>query len=135
MNSTRSIYLKCLNNRELLFAIKCINNKNDEIPLFLIVTKINILVSWFLNNLNSYIAITTSKIGFNNNWISLQWIKYFERYSRRGQVGSRRLLLMNNYGSHDIYEFLKYCEEYNIISLTFPSHIIYLLQLLNMCVF
>ena len=133
VDPTRSIYLKYPNNRELLSAIKCINGEGGEIPSFLIVTGINILAPWFFNDLDPHVEVTTSETGFNNNWISLQWIKHFERYSRRGQVGSRRLLLMNGYGSHDIYEFLEYCEEYNIIPLTFPSHTIHLLQPLDVC--
>ena len=40
---TWSIYLKYLNNRELLSVIKCINGDGGEISLFLIVTGINIL--------------------------------------------------------------------------------------------
>ena len=135
MNSTRTIYLKCLNNRELLSIIECINNAGREIPPFLVVIGINILAPWFINNLNPHVIVITSEIGFDNNWISLQWIKYFERYSRREQVDSRRLLLMNSYKSHDTYEFLKYYEKHNIISLLFPSYIIYLLQSLNVCVF
>lgn len=135
VDSTRSVYLKCPNNRELLSAIECINGAEGEIPPFLIVTGTNILASWFVNDMDPNVAVTISETGFNNDWISLQWIEYFERYSRRGQVDSRRLLLMDGYGSHDTYEFLEYCEKHNIISLTFSSHITYLLQPLDVYVF
>ena len=135
VDPTRTVYLKCPNNRELLSAIECINAAGGEIPPFLIVTGTNILAPWFVNDLDPHVAVTTSETGFNNDWISLQWIKHFERYSRRGQVGSRRLLLMDGYGSHDTFEFLEYCEKYNIIPLTFPSYTTYLLQPLDVCVF
>ena len=135
VDPTRTVYLKCPNNRELLSAIECINGTGGEIPPFLIVTGTNILAPWFINDLDPHVAVTTSETGFNNDWISLQWIKHFERYSRRGQVGSKRLLLMDGYGSHDTYEFLKYCEDYDIIPLTFPSHTTHLLQPLDVCVF
>lgn len=79
--------------------------------------------------------MSTSETGFNNDWISLQWIKHFERYSRRGQQGSWRLLIMDGFGSHDTREFLGYCEEYKIIPFTFPSHTTHLLQPLDVCVF
>lgn len=42
---------------------------------------------------------------------------------------------MDGYGTHDTYEFLEYCEEYNIIPLTFPSHTTHSLQPLDVCVF
>ena len=135
VDPTRTVYLKCPNNRELLSAIECINGEGREIPPFLIVTGTNILAPWFVNDLDPHVAVTTSETGFNNDWISLQWIKHFERYSRRRQVGSRRLLIMDGYGSYDTYEFLHYCEEYNIIPLTFLSHTIYLLQPLDVCIF
>ena len=144
VNPTRSIYLTCptnrellsaTHNRELLCAIECINGESGEIPLFLIVTETNILALWFINNLDPHVAVTTSETGFNNDWISLQWIEHFERYSRCRQVDSRRLLLMDGYKSHDTCELLKYCEEHNIIPLTFLSHTTYLLQLHNVCLF
>ena len=42
---------------------------------------------------------------------------------------------MDGYGSHDTYEFLEYCEHYNIIPFTFPSHTTHLLQPLDVCIF
>ena len=34
---------------------------------------------------------------------------------------------MDGFGSHDIFEFLEYCEFHNIIPFIFPSHTTYLL--------
>jgi hypothetical protein len=131
----RTVYSKCPNNRELLSAIECINGTGRDIPPFLIVTGTNILAPWFVNDLHSNIAVTTSETGFNNDWISLQWIKHFEQFSRRGQRGKWRLLIMDGFGSHDTFEFLEYCEFHNIIPFTFPSHTTHLLQPLDVCVF
>ena len=39
----RTMYSKYLNNRELISILKCINSVESEIPLFLILTGINIL--------------------------------------------------------------------------------------------
>lgn len=135
VDPTRAVYSKCPNNRELLSAIECINGAGGEIPPFLIVTGTNILAPWFINDLDPNVAVTTSESGFNNDWISLQWIKHFERFSRRGQQGAWRILIMDGYGSHDTCEFLEYCEEHNIIPFTFPSHTTHLLQPLDVCVF
>jgi hypothetical protein len=135
VDPTRTIYSKCPNNRELLTAVECINGNGGEIPPFLVVTGTNILAPWFANDLDPHVAVTTSESGFCNDWISLQWIKHFERYSRRGQQGKWRMLIMDGYGSHDTFEFLEYCEYYNIIPFTFPSHSTHLLQPLDVCVF
>ena len=115
IDPTRTVYSKCPNNRELLSVIECINSGGRDIPPFLILTGTNILALWFVNDLHSNIAVTTSEIGFNNNWISLQWIKHFEQFSQRGQRGKWRLLIIDGFGSHDIFEFLEYCEFHNII--------------------
>lgn len=54
VDSTRTVYLKCPNNRELLLAIE-------------IITGTNILTPWFVNGLDPHVAVTNSEIGFNNN--------------------------------------------------------------------
>ena len=135
IDPTRTVYSKCPNNRELVSAIECINGGGRDIPPFLILTGTNILAPWFVNDLHSNIAVTTSETGFNNDWISLQWIKHFETFSRRGQRGKWRLLIMDGFGSHDTFEFLEYCEYHNIIPFTFPSHTTHLLQPLDVCIF
>ena len=100
VDPTRIIYSKCLNNCELLLVFKCINGARHKIPPFLIVTETNILAPWFANDLDPNVDVLISETGFNNNWILLQWIKHFERFSQSGQRGSRRLLIMDGYGSH-----------------------------------
>ena len=42
---------------------------------------------------------------------------------------------MNDFGFHDTREFLRYCEEYKIISFIFSSHITHLLQPLDVYIF
>ena len=79
VDSTRTIYNKYLNNREFLSVIECINDSGGEILSNLIVIEINILTLWFVNDLNPNVVVTTAEIGFNNDWISLQWIKHIEQ--------------------------------------------------------
>lgn len=67
VDSTRTVHLKCLNDREPLSAIECINAAGCEIPPLLIITGTNILAPWFVNDLDPHVAVTTSEIGFNND--------------------------------------------------------------------
>lgn len=67
VDSTRTVYLKCPNIRELLLAIECINAEGCESPLFLIITGTNILTPWFVIGLNPHVAVTNSEIGLNND--------------------------------------------------------------------
>ena len=44
--------------------IECINGTREEIPLFLIVTRTNILALWFVKDLDLNVAVTTSETSF-----------------------------------------------------------------------
>lgn len=81
------------------------------------------------------VVITVSDTGFNNDWISLQWIQHFEKFSARKQQKAWRLLLLDSFGSHHIYEVVKFCENHKIIPFNMPSHTTHLLQPLNVGVF
>ena len=101
----------------------------------LITSGVNILAPWFFNDLADDLLVTTSESGNADNWISLQWIKHFDRFSARSQQGVYRLLIMDGYGSHHTKEFLEFCEEKRIITLALPSHTTHLLQPLDIYVF
>ena len=131
----RRIYSKCPDNRESLTAMECINGVGRDIPPMLILTGIQQLAPWFNNDLDDDIAITTAETGYTNDWISLQWVKHFEKYSAKRQQGAWRLLLMDGHGSHHTYEFLKFCEDHKIKAVGMPPHTTHLLQPLDVCVF
>ena len=122
MDPTRRAYLKNPENRESLSAVECINGVGQDIPPMLIISGANILAPWFFNDLADDLLVTTSESGNADDWISLRWIKHFDRFSARCQQGVYRLLIMDGYGSHHIKEFLDFCEEKRIITLALPSH-------------
>ena len=79
----QKIYSKCPDNRESLTAIECINSVGKNILPMLILTWIQQLTPWFNNDLDDDIAITTAETRYTNDWISLQWVKHFEKYSAK----------------------------------------------------
>ena len=117
----RRIYSKCPDNRESLTGIECINGVGGNIPPMLILTGIQ-LAPWFNNDMDDNIAVTTTETGYTNDWISLQWVKHFEKYSAKTQQGAWRLLLIDGHRSHHIYEFLKFCEDHKIKAVGMPPH-------------
>ena len=131
----RKIYSKRPDNWESLTAMECINGDGGDIPPLLFLTAIQQLAPWYNNDLDSEIATTVSETGFTNDWISLMWVKHFEKFSAIKQQGAWRLLLMDGHGSHHTYEFLKYYEEHKIKVLDMPSHTTHLLQPLDVGVF
>lgn len=135
MDPERRAYSKNPENRQSLSVVECINGAGQDIPPMLIIAGVNILAPWFNNDLAGDILLTVSDSGYADDWISLQWIKHFDKFSARRQQGVWRLLLMDGYGSHHTKEFLEYCEEKRIIPLALPSHTTHLLQPLDVCVF
>ena len=89
MDLNRRAYSMNPDNRESLTSIECINGVGGDIPPFLILTGIQLLGAFFLNDLDDNIAMTTADTGYNCDWISLQWIKHFEntRRNRRKEHG------------------------------------------------
>ena len=135
MDILRRIYFRCPDNRESLTAMECINRIGGDIPPILIVTGIQQLAPWFNNDLSDDIAVTTAETEYTNDWISLKWMKHFEKYFTRKQQGAYRLLLLDSHGSHHIDEFLKFCEDHKIKPVGMPPHTTHLLQPLDVCVF
>lgn len=68
----RRIYSAEPENREPLTDIKCINGVGGEILPFLILTGVQLLVSFFTNNLHDNRVIMNINTVFNNDYISLQ---------------------------------------------------------------
>lgn len=88
--------------------MECINGVGRDIPPMLILTGTQQLAPWFINDLDDNIAVTTTETRFPNDWILLQWVEHFEKFSAIHQKSAWHLLLMDGYGSHHTYVFLRY---------------------------
>jgi hypothetical protein len=75
--------------------------------------------------------VTTSDSGYINDEISLAVIKHIDKHSAPRQIGSKRLLLLNNHECHLSVAFLEYAEAQNIILFALPPHTTYFLQPLD----
>ena len=131
----RRIYSKCLDNRESFRAIECINGIRRDIPPIVILTSTQQLAPWFNNGLDDYIAVNTDETIYTNDWISLPWVKYFEKHSAKRQQDKWHLLLMHDHGSHHEYEILNFCEDHKIKEVGIRPDITHLLQSLHVCCF
>jgi hypothetical protein len=86
------------------------------------------MANWYqLRELDKDTVIGTSPTGYLNDKLSMAWIQHFETHTRKGTVGSKRLLLMDGYGSYCIQEFIQYCDD-NGIPFSFPPYSTHLLQ-------
>jgi hypothetical protein len=81
------------------------------------------------------VLVAVSDTGYSNDELGLEWLRHFERYSARRQVGIYRLLLLDGYGSHCTMEFITFCDEHKIVPFCLPPHSTHLLQPLDVVVF
>jgi hypothetical protein len=101
------------------------------IPPFIIIKGKEFNQTWFFQGLPSTWTFSVSGNGWTTDKIGLQWIHHFERHTRSKSIGSKRLLILDNHGSHTTPEFRSFCEDNNIILLWMPPHSSHLLQPLD----
>ncbi len=77
------------------------------------------------------IAVTDN--GWFNDLKVMNYIKHFDRYTEL--IGDYRLLVLDGYGSHVIFQFRKYAYDSKIILLYLPAYTTHKLQLLNVGIF
>jgi len=85
-------------------------------PPFLILKGKEFNQAWF-QGLPSTWVIAVSSNGWTTNQLGLQWIQHFEKHTRSKTIGSKRLLILDNYKSYISLEFRSFCKESNIILL------------------
>ncbi len=122
--------------RDLVSDVKAISAEREKILLMLIILEINILNKWAQeNDLNNDLLLATTEFEYSNDEKIFDWLKHFDFHSRKTQVEAHRLLIMNNYEYHLIYEFLQYIEFHNIVIFTLSSHSTHVTQSLNVRIF
>ncbi|KJZ69758.1 hypothetical protein HIM_10841 [Hirsutella minnesotensis 3608] len=132
----RAHYFSLPTNRESATAVEAISATGRVIPVFLILSGTMHMANWYrLEELDKDTVIGTSPTGYSNDELSMAWIQHFEAYTKKGAVGSKRLLLMDGYGSHCTREFIQYCDDSSIVPFGFPPHSTHLLQPLDVVMF
>ncbi len=100
----------------------------STIPPFLVFKGKELNHTWFHQGLPSTWAFTVSPNGWTTDQIGFQWIQHFEKHTRQKTVGSKRLLVLDNHGSHTTPQFRTFCKDNSIILLWMPPHSSHMLQ-------
>ncbi len=132
----RQPYTGSSSNRELVTVVEAISAGGKTIlPMVILAGKCH-MACWCSNTgIKDDTLFAVSDSGFSNDQLSYQWVKHFDLFSARTQVGVHHLLLLDGYGSHFTYKFLTHCEDANIIPFCLPPHTTHFLQPLNITVF
>ncbi len=87
------------------------------------------------NDLNDDLLLVTTEFKYLNDEKIFDWLKHFDFHSRKIQIEAHRFLIMNNYESHLIYEFLQYVKFHNIMIFILLLHSTHVTQSLNVRIF
>lgn len=117
-------------NTEWVTLIQGACADGSTIPPFVVFKGKEFNQAWF-EGLPPTWSFTVSSNGWTTNEIGLQWIQHFEKHTRTKTVGSKRLLILDNHGSHTTPEFRAFCEDKAIVLLWMPPHSSHLLQPLD----
>lgn len=123
-------------NREWATAIACISGDGSDVPPFLLVKGAYHLANWYSEGgLPDFWAIKPTSNGWTNNETGLDWIKHFDKHTRRRTKGSHRMLMLDGHGSHQSVEFEAYCKDHNIVPICLPPHSSHITQPLDVGLF
>ena len=131
----RAHYFALPENRESATAIESISAAGVVIPAFLLLTGQVHVAHWYGRKLHPDTALRPCETGYSNDEISLEWLQHFDRHSRKSQVSSKRLLIVDGHGSHHTRQFIQYCDDHGIVPFGMPPHLTHLLQPLDVVCF
>jgi hypothetical protein len=116
-------------------VIKGIKAAGWAIPPFTIFAGQHHLSAWYEEGIPRHWAIAVSGNGWTTNKHGVEWLKHFIKHTEDRVVGARWLLILDGHESHQSLEFGELCKENNIHTLRMPSHLLHLLQPLDVVCF
>ena len=118
-------------NTEWVTVIQGACTDGSVTPPFFILTGKVLCHSWFSLGLPSTWTFTTSANGWTTDCIGLQWLQFFIKHTEGKTVGAKRLLILDNHGSHTTPQFRQLAKDNNILLLFMPPHSSHILQPLD----
>ena len=123
-------------NCNYIILIECISANSYALSSFLIVANKHLLNKWTLKNIiKDDTVFAANESEYSNNELAIKWIKYFNKYTECCHLNIWKILVINDYSSHIIYEFFNYVIEYKICLFMFPAHLTHITQFLDVEVF
>ena len=75
--------------------------------------------------------LAVSPTGYSNDQLAYAWLEHFDTHSSRYQKGEWRVLILDGFGSHFIYEFWLYSQQKKIALFVLPPHSTHITQPLD----
>lgn len=122
-------------NRTLVTVFEAISASGKKTPAFVILPGQLIRIKHLTNSLDDGTILATSPNGYTDDQISLEWFDHWEQHSRPYNHEEKRLLLLDNHGSHCTVEFFQRCVAANVILFLLPPHSTHYCQPLDVGIF
>jgi hypothetical protein len=125
-------------DRELITMVETVSADGDVLPPLAILQSKSpkLMEDWVKNTtLPGEYCLDTSESAYINDEIALKWIRHFDKWSKKRQIGEWRLLLLDGHNSHHTFEFLSYARDNKILLYFLIPHCSQLLQPLDVAVF
>ena len=123
-------------NRESCTLIECVSDDGWVLSPFIILSAKVHLEKWYTNTqVPDNYSVALSDTGYNNDEISIEWMKHFEKSTCARQKGVHRLLIFDGFGSHGTHELIEFCDKHAIVLFSLPPHTSHNLQPLDVGVF
>lgn len=121
--------------RTLVTVIETISGTGQTVPPFIILPGKQLAVKHLNNCLEPATVLATSPSGYIDDQLALDWVDHWEKHTRPADPSERRMLVMDNHGSHCTIEFHQRCLKANVELFLLAPHATHILQPLDVGIF
>jgi len=132
----KELYTVSLENWKSVTVIEtAIADGREPLPPFVIAPSQKIMDSWILEKLIGTEHIACTPTGYTNNEIIMQYLNHLIKHSKARLNKPWKILLLNGHESHHYKPFQLKAVEHYIKLFYFPSHLMHILQPLDVGIF
>ncbi|KAJ5981989.1 hypothetical protein N7451_012089, partial [Penicillium sp. IBT 35674x] len=115
--------LASIDRGQIVTSIECVAADGWSMVPYLIFRGRTHMEDWFRDNpgLDQRYNIQVSPTGWSSDLIALEWLHIFHD-STKNRTNDKRVLFFDGHGSHLTFEFLEFCDQKRIISISFRPH-------------
>jgi hypothetical protein len=127
------IYMPDADERTYITVVERVQADGSSIPPMVIQQGSVFIERFFPDGLQDNVLMGLSS-GYNNDELSLDWLKHYDRFTKDRRHGVYRLLIFDGFSSL-LIDFIQYCWDHSIVPLCLPAHATHLMQPLDVVVF
>jgi hypothetical protein len=104
-NTSERLYLPDPDNRESITSVETICADGSGIPPIVIIS-MQIHLEGTFRDLHEDILVGISNSRYSNDELNLDWIHYFNKFTKKKSQGSYRLLVSDRFESYNDFDYI-----------------------------